>query len=290
MDEEGLGPGESTQPVVVPTPSELRERGKFMALLVYRPLDGGELQRIAGIADTEDYARAEAYDAMSAGLGQVQTIAPDSPAVRLFINAASHMHDLRQALSALESADGTNDDDIARHLRVYAVVAYGRTYGSNSRPDLATFVELSDADIELTARLKVIRNRYAAHSENGMTITKPVLDLQKEPDGTITIQQVSGITIDSPMPRSFLAEFTEMLRRVIGHLTAALQPLKDAVREELTAEQVAAAFENPQPLQFVSAPVAEWEPDTRRPPYPASRISQVHMDRGEQTIIASITR
>ena len=290
MDEEDLGPGESTEPVVVPAPPDLRDRGEFMALLVYRPMDGGELQRIARLADTEDYARAEVSQAMRAGLGQVQTMAPDSPAVRVFIDASSHMHDLRQALSALGSADATDDTNIAGQLRVYAVVAYGRTFGSNSRPDLATFVELSTADTDLTARLKVIRNRYAAHSENGMTITTPLLDLEKELDGGITIQQVSGITVDSPIPHSFLAEFAEMLRRVIDQLTAALQPLKDAVRAELTAEQVATAFDDPQPLQFVPVSVAEWEPTTRRPPYPASRLAAVHVDTGEQTFNATITR
>lgn len=290
MDEEDLRPGESTEPVVKPAPAELRDRGEFMALLVYRPLDGGDLQRIAGFADTEEYARAEVRESMRAGLDQVQTMAPDSPAVRVFINAASHMHDLRQALSALESADGTNDDIIARQLRVYAVVAYGRTYGSRSRPDLATFIELSEADTERTAQLKAVRNRYAAHSENGMTITNPVLDLQKELDGFITVQQVSGITIDSPMPHSFVAGFAEMLRRVIVQLTTALQPLKDAVRADLTAEQIAAVFECPQPLQFVPVPVTEWEPDTRRPPYPSSRLSEVHMDTGEHAFIPSITR
>jgi len=290
MNEEDLGPGESTEPVVRPTPPELRHRGEFMALLAYRPLDGSDLQRIAGIADTEDYARAEVFQEMRAGLGQVQTMAPDSPTVRVFINAASHMHDLRQALGALESADGTDDTSVAGQLRVYAVVAYGRTFGSNSRPDLATFVELSEADTELTARLKVIRNRYAAHSENGMTITNPLLDLQRELDGSITIQQVSGITVDSPMPHSFVAEFADMLPRVIDQLTITLQLLKDAVRAELTDEQVADVFDDPQPLQFVTVPVTEWEPGTRRPPYPASRRSAVHMDTGEQTFNASITR
>jgi hypothetical protein len=290
MNEEDLGPGESTAPVLVPTPPELSDRGAFMAMLVYRPLHGGELQCIAGIADTEDYALAEVFRAMRAGLGQVQTLAPNSPAVRGFIRAASHMHDLRQALGALEPAAATDDTNIAGQLRVYAVVAYGRTFGSNSRPDLATLVGLSAADTDLTARLKLIRNRYAAHSENSMTITNPLLDLQKELDGSITIQQVSGITVDSPMPHSFVAEFAELLRRVIDQLTAALQLLKDDVRAELTTEQVAKVFDDPQPLQFVTVPVAEWEPGTRRPPYPASRLSAVHMDMGEQTLNASITR
>ena len=262
-----------------------------MAMLTFRPLDGGELQCIAGLADTEDYARAEVYQAMRAALGQVQTMAPDAPAVRTFIKAASHMHDLRQALGALESAEASRDTSVAGQLRVYAVVAYGRTYDSRARPDLATFVELSLEDVALTARLKVIRNKYAAHSENGMTITNPLLDLQRELDGSITVQEVRGITVETPMPTPFVAEFADMLRGLIEQLTAALQPLKAAVREELTPEQVAAVFADPQPLQFVVAPVAAWEPNGRRPAYPASRFSPVHIDRDEDgTLNASITR
>lgn len=274
-----LAPGESTDPIIVPAPPELRARGAFMALLTFRPLDGGEMQRIAGLAETEAYARAEVLQAMRAALGQVQTMAPDTPAVRIFIKAASHMHDLRQALGALESADASEDTSVAGQLRIYAVVAYGRTYDSRARPDLATFVELTPEDAAMTARLKVIRNRYAAHSENGMTITNPLLDLQRELDGTITVQQVSGITVDSPMPHRFIVEFTDMLRRLVDQLTAALQPLKAAVVEELSDEQLRTVFDDPQPLQFVTASVEEWEPNGRRPAYPASRFAPVHMDR-----------
>ncbi|TFC06538.1 hypothetical protein [Cryobacterium sp. MDB2-33-2] len=290
MTEENLAPGESGDPVVVPTPQRLRQRGEFMASLTFRPLDSGELQRIASFADTEDYARVEVLSAMRTALGQVQTMAPDSPAVRTLIKAASHMHDLRQARGALESADATDDASVAAQLRVYAVVAYGRTFGSNARPDLATFVELSPRDSELTARLKVVRNKYGAHSENDMTTTTPLLDLQKEVGGNISILQVTGITVDSPMPHSFVTEFAEMLSHIIEQLTAALQPLKSAVREDLTREEITAVFDDPQPLQFVTVPVAEWEPNARRPAYPASRFSPVHMDTGQETLNASITR
>lgn len=290
VTDDDLAPGESTEPEVVPAPDEYRDHGEFMAVLSYRPLDGGEVQRIASIGTTEAYARAEVHMAMRQALGQVQTMAPDSPAVRTFIAAASHMHDLRQALGALESADAIDDTTVAGHLRVYAVVAYGRTYGSNARADLATFIEMSPEDAALTARLKTTRNKFAAHSENSMTVTTPILDLQKELDETITIVQVSGITVGTPMPHPFVADFVEMLRRLIDQLQAALQPLKDVVRAELTPEQVAEVFNNPQPLQFITPPVAEWEPSGRRPAYPASHLSPVHMDTGEQTYNASITR
>jgi hypothetical protein len=278
MPDKDLAPGQCTEPTIVRAPPDFLDRGRFMALLTFRPFDGGELQSIAGFAETADYARAEVYGVMRAALGQVQTLAPDSPAVRAFINAASHMHDLRQALGALEAADASTDTSVAGHLRVYAVVAYGRTYGSRARPDLGAFLELSDEDAALTRRLKITRNKYAAHSENGMTITTPLLDLQRELDGRITIQQVTGVTVDAPMPAPFIAGFAGMLHRLIEQLTAALQPLKRSIQEELTPDQVSEAFKDPQPLQFVVAPVAEWEPDGRRPAYPASRFSKVRID------------
>jgi hypothetical protein len=285
-----LAPGESTAPEVVPAPDQYREYGDFMAVVSYRPLDGSEVQQVGTVATTEAYARAEVQEHVRAALGQVQTMAPDSPAVRTFIAAASHMHDLRQALGALESADAIEDTTVAGHLRVYAVVAYGRTYDSRARADLATFIEMSPEDVALTARLKTTRNKFAAHSENSMTVTTPILDLQKELNGSINIVQVSGITVGTPMPYPFVAEFAAMLRRLIDQLQAALQPLKDMVRAELTPEEVAAVFANPKPLQFVPAPVAEWEPSARRPAYPASHLSPVHIDTGEQTFNASLTR
>ena len=166
----------------------------------------------------------------------------------------------------------------------------GKPHHSRGRNHLATFVKLSPQDSELTDRLKVVRNKYGGHSEYDMTTTTPLLDLQREVGGNITIQQVTGITVDSPMAHAFVTEFAEMLSRIIEQLTAALQPLKSAVREDLTREEVAAVFDDPQPLQFVTVPVAEWEPNARRPAYPASRFSPVHMDTGQETLNASITR
>jgi len=291
VTEADLAPGENTEPLVELAPAELADRGAYLATLTFRPFDGSDVQRIAKLAATEDYARAAAYEAMHAALGQVQTMAPDTPAVRTFINAASHMHDLRQALGALESAQASTDTNVVGKLRLYAVVAHGRTYGSHARPDLAKFIVLSPGDAATTARLKVVRNKHGAHSENSMAVTTPVLDLQREVDGSITIKQVSGITVEAPMPASFVSEFTSMLHRLIEQLTAALQPLKNAIRVELTSKQLRAVFDNPQPLQFVVTPVAEWEPDGRRPAYPSSRFSPVHLDSGDDSSFnASITR
>jgi hypothetical protein len=287
MPDRDLAPGQSTEPTVVRAPNELVNHGRFVARLTFRPFDGGEVQRIAGFGDTEDYARAEVHHAVREALGQVQTMAPDTPAVRTFISAASHMHDLRQAHGALEAAEASKDSALAHQLRAYAVVAFG----SQARPDLGSFVQLSDRDADLTARLKIIRNKYGAHSENSMTVTTPLLDLQRELDGGITLKQVTAVTVDSPMPASFIALFADMLNRLIEQLTAALQPLKQSIQAELRPAQIADAFSEPQPLQFVVAPVADWQPEGRRPAYPTSRFSSFHVDPCDDgKINATLTR
>lgn len=270
-----LQPGESTDPVVVTAPPELRGHGAVMATLSYRPLDGGEVQQLVGYASTEDYAVAEVHQALDAALGRVQTTAPDTPAVRKFIDAASHMRDLRDALGALEAAEAASDQTVAKKLRVYAVVAYGRTYGSHARSDLAKFVDLSPDDASLTVRLNTTRNKFAAHSENSMTVTHAMLDLQRHPDGTTTVEQVRGMTMSTAMPLEFLAEFAAMLERLIEQLTTSLRTMQAFVSRSLTDAQITEAFENPKPLQLVAAPVSEWEPSGRRPAYPASHLTRV---------------
>lgn len=288
MTEANLVHGDSSDPVATATTEEFRHLGAYTATITYRPLDGGEPLRIEKFADTEDEAISDVVEAALENLGQVQTMAPDSPAVRTFINAASHMRDLRQALETLEAA--SVNASVANHLQVYAVVAYGRTFGSNARPDLSTFVSLSPQDVSLTAQLKTIRNKYAAHSENSMCTTTPVLELHKQVDGTIEIVEVFGITVDSSIPQSFIIEFAEMLPRLIEQLTSALQPLKDAIRDELTQQTRSVAFDNPQPMQFVITPLAEWEPALRRPGYPASRLAPVYMEIDQMSLEATIAR
>lgn len=291
MADDDLAPGAIADPVTTPAPPEYQHLGSFMAVVAFRPADGSDVQRYAGFAETEQYARAEVLTAVHNALGMVQTMAPDTPQVRVFIAAASHMHDLRQASDALASAAASDNATTAMQLRTFAVLAYCRTYASKARADLETFITLSPAQADLSARLKTIRNKYGAHSENNMTVTVPVLDLQRDLDGTIRVEQVSGITAETPMPAEFIAEFESMLSELINQLTAALPPLQDAVRAGLTIDAVNEAFSNPQPLRVVRAALDEWEPTGRRLSYPDSPVTPVQVTHGgSSTVHLTITR
>jgi hypothetical protein len=150
------------------------------------------------------------------------------------------MRDLREAKQAIESAALAEESKVARLLRTYAVVAYGRTYGSRARPDPSTYVVMPDADAALTARLKVLRNKAAAHSENDMTVTYPVMDIERADEATVTVERILAITLGSPIPAPFVIAFDEMLDRLIEQLTVALEPMKAVIAAELTQEQLVA--------------------------------------------------
>jgi hypothetical protein len=272
-----IEPGERDRPSVSRTAETERHHGEWVATIRYRPHDGGPAETVRRFATTEQYAIAEVQEAVNAALGQVQTMVPDSPPVRRFIAAASHMHDLREAKQAIQSAALAEDSKVARYLRIYAVVAYGRTYGSRARPDLSTYVAMSDADAALTARLKVLRNKAAAHSENDMTVTFPVMDLERADEATVTVERILAVTLGSPIPAPFVIAFGEMLDRLIEQLTDALEPMKAMIAAELTQEQLVSVHRSPERVQLVPARVDEWEPTDRRPDYPASRLSPVHV-------------
>ncbi|GAA4155984.1 hypothetical protein GCM10023068_39810 [Leifsonia shinshuensis] len=208
---------------------------------------------------------------------------PHSAAVEKFIEAASHMHDLRQAASALEKTHSTDDVDMIRFLRSYAVVTYSRTRGSNVRPDLDKFITFSEEDLELSSQLKTLRNKFAAHSENRMLTTTPVVDLRRQPDGTIAVDRVFALTVETPIPHEVIESFEVMLDRIIAQLTDALLPLKAAIAHEISQEVAEDMLANPKRLQFVPAPVSDWSPDGRRPRYPSSPFAPVYIVPGSAT-------
>ncbi|MBO1741651.1 hypothetical protein [Leifsonia sp. TF02-11] len=262
-----------------------------MAELEYRPLDGGPIQAVEMHGPSEEIARTELLEWVRATLGQVQSMAPRSPAVEKFIEAASHMHDLRQAAKALEKANSAKGTDIARFLRSYAVVTYSRTRGSNVRPDLDKFIALGADDIALSAQLKTLRNKFVAHSENRMLTTTPIVDLRRQPDGAIAVDEVFGITVETPIPHEVIRNFEAMLERLIAKLTHALTPLKAEVTAEISQVDAEEMLAHPKRLQFIPVPVSDWSPDGARPRYPKSQFAPVHIvPSGETSTQVTITK
>ncbi|QIZ99428.1 hypothetical protein [Leifsonia sp. PS1209] len=278
-----LAPGEYTDPVVEPSPVEEQHRGAWQATVHFRKLDGDEVQwELCAYGDSEEVARLTAIAAVDDERGMhVQTMGYDSPAVRTYIAAASHMHDLRRALSALECAAVLEDNTAKGHLRAQAVSVYGRTWNSNARPDLADIIEFSEADVELTESIRILRNRFTVHSENSMTTTVPLFDLERQPDGAVSLEEVRSATFEHPLPEAFVEGLHQMLERLAEQLTARLKELKQPIVDEVTPEMLSELFQHPELVQVRAVAAADWSPDDRRPPFPSSRFRDVHIVEGE---------
>lgn len=290
---EQLPPGAYADPVVVRSPPEAQHAGAWQATVSFRKLDGEDVQyELRTVGETEEAARRNAVAAVDQERGtHVQTMGFDTAAVRRYIAAASHMHDLRRATSALEAADSTDDTSAQEHLRVQAVSIYGRTWGSNARGDLAEYIELSAADADLTETVRILRNRFAVHSENSMTTTVPLFDLHRQADDQVVLSAVRSVTFEHSLPHDFVEKMRAMLARLAEQLTEALETLKRPIIGEATPEMLAALFQRPELIQMRAVAADDWSPDDRRPPFPASRFRDVHMVPGnEGSTSATLTR
>ena len=279
---EQLSPGAYSDPIVAPSPAGEQDHGAWRAVASFRTLDGEEVQwELHAWGDTEDAAYQAAIAAIDQKRGtQVQTMGSDSQAVRKYVAAASHMHDLRQALMAIEAAAATDDVDIQRHLRAQAVNIYGRTWGSKVRDDLTSYVEFSKADTELTDSMRILRNRFAGHSENTMTVTVPLFDLERQSDGSVELVKIRSMTFEQPLPHDLVDRLRQMIEDLIDQLTEALQMLKRPIFEEATPEMLESLFQRPELVQMRAVSMDAWSPDDRRPPFPSSLFRDVHIIPG----------
>ncbi|MCC2030534.1 hypothetical protein KEC56_13625, partial [Microbacterium sp. YMB-B2] len=133
-----------------------------------------------------------------------------------------------------------------------------------------------------------LTNRNVAHSENSMTVTTPMIDLQRsqERDGEVSVVGAWSITRESSMPSIFVEEFRGLLERLVDQLTVVLRPMKLAVMAEIGPEQAAELHRSPRLFQFTAVEVSEWTPDDRRPGFPASRFAPIHTPAGGTATVA----
>ena len=268
------------------------EDGAWVATATFIPIEDEEsLYEVHGYgASAEEAERASVAGLHEHRGNRVQTMVVDSEQARRFIEASGHVHELQQALKALDLADATEDVDAQRFLRAHAVTLYGRTFGSNVRRGLSSFITISEADSVTHGSLRMLRNKNVAHSENFMTVTTPAVDLVRAPTGDIEVDVVWSLTRESGMPAPFADKFRELLIRSLTLLREALAPFRDEVRNALTIADRAELFQRPQPLQFVPVPVSEWQPAHVRSRFP-SHLAPVHIDPGmEVSTVLTIDR
>ncbi len=276
---ENLRVGEYIGPVVSPVSEGDGAPSGYQGKVWFAPLDGQELVYELTVQDaTPEGARSVALQELDRARGAVvQSMTQDGPAAQRLIEAASHEYELGQALCVLDAADRSSDGDAARFLRVHAVNIYGRTWGSNARSDFSKFVDFSADDLQLHKKLKLLRNKYTAHSESSMTVTVPLVNLQRGVGGDVETLDVATITSESSWPPSFTASFRAMLERLREALQARLPILNAAVIDEIDREQRDELFQRPERVQMDPRAVVDWEPGEKRQRFPVSRMIPVYM-------------
>jgi hypothetical protein len=196
----------------------------------------------------------------------------DSPDARLFIELSSYGADLTEARHALDLAvqgkqEGSPLAEAVPHLVGFAVVAYCRTVlHSNVRGRLTDHVTVPEELIVVHDHVRAFRNATIAHSQSELAVTYPTAFL--EPD-TLEVQYVGAATVISPLPFPVVEKFRALVAVMEELLDVVIQPVRARLEDDLRAmdPRERAAGAHPTVLEKLAS---EFEPRTRRPPYPTS--------------------
>lgn len=196
----------------------------------------------------------------------------DSPDARLFIELSSYGADLTEARHALDLAAQSTEEgsplaDARAYLVGFAVVAYCRTIlHSNVRGLLTDHVTVPSGLIAVHDQMRAFRNATIAHSQSELAVTYPVGVLEAD---TREVQFVAAATIVSSLPLPLVERLRNLVVAMEQLLDAAIQPVRERLEEGLRAmdPRELAAGKQPKVLEKLAA---EFEPRTKRPPYPTS--------------------
>jgi hypothetical protein len=191
---------------------------------------------------------------------------PDSPDARLFVELSSFGADLSQARHALSLA-AEGGDDVREFLLGFAVVAYCRTVlPSNVRGRLTDYISIPDGLLDVHDQVRSFRNGTIAHSQSDLSVTYPVGVLDSL---TLDVRDVVAGTVTSSLPRLVTARFETLVEAMEGLLDAAIEPVRARLRRALgqVDPHLLIAADRPRVIERFEH---EFEPRTRRRPYPRS--------------------
>lgn len=196
----------------------------------------------------------------------------DSADARLFIELSSYGSDLTEARHALELAvqgkeEGSPLAEAMPYLVGFAVVAYCRTIlHSNVRGRLTDHVTVPAEFIVVHDQVRAFRNATIAHSQSELAVTYPTAFL--EPD-TLEVQYVGAATVTSSLPLPLVEKFRTLVAVMEELLDVVIQPVRARLQDDLRAmdprERAGSA-----PPTVLERLALEFEPRTKRPPYPTS--------------------
>lgn len=196
----------------------------------------------------------------------------DSSDARLFIELSSYGADLTEARHSLDLAakgeeEGSPLAAAAPYLVGFAGVAYCRTtLHSNVRGRLTDHVTVPRELIAVHDHVRAFWNATIAHSQSELAMTYPVGVLEAD---TLEVQFVAAATVVSSLPRPLVESFRTLVVVMEGLLDAAIDPVRKRLEEGLRAmdPRERAAGAQPNVLEKLAE---EFEPRTKRPPYPTS--------------------
>ncbi|RZS57732.1 hypothetical protein EV141_1451 [Microcella putealis] len=214
---------------------------------------------------------------------QKQVIVPDSPEVRRLAALGSLNADLTEAALALglvsEYTEADNDHDRAlyRQLLALAVVVYGRAQTkSGARKALWSYVTVPPNLESTHDQVMKFRNRTIAHSESENESTYVMADLASD-GGPITVERALVITAASPSPRTFVHRFQALVAELQVLLRTKIEVARAAVIALIDTQQSGDLWREGRQPQLVPRLISDWDPDTRRPPYPTSHEIPVYL-------------
>ncbi|SLK00896.1 hypothetical protein [Arthrobacter sp. P2b] len=198
---------------------------------------------------------------------------PDSADARLFVELSSYGADLAEARHALDLAiesrgEGSPLEDATAYLIAFAVVAYCRTYfPSNIRKPLTDHIDIPDELSEIHQLVGAFRNTTIAHSQSKLATTFPLGVLDGE---TLRVRDVTAATISQTLPPPLVDRFHKLVTAADDLLYEATEQIRQSLIEDLRGSDIETMVRQGAQLQTVDAMDADFNPRTRRPPYPTS--------------------
>lgn len=198
---------------------------------------------------------------------------PDSADARLFVELSSYGADLAEARHALDLAiksrgESSQLEDAAPYLIAFAVIAYCRTYfPSNVRKPLTDHIDIPDEVSDTHRLVGAFRNTTVAHSQSKLATTFPVGVLDAE---TLCVRDVTAATVSQTLPPPLVERFHKLVALVDDLLFEVIEPVRQRLVEHLSGSNLETMLIEGGQLPTVEATDADFNPRTRRGPYPTS--------------------
>lgn len=198
---------------------------------------------------------------------------PDSEDARLFVELSSYGADLAEARHALDLAinsrgEGSQIEDAAAYLIAFAVVAYCRTYfPSNVRNPMTNYIDIPDDLAEVHRLVGAFRNTTVAHSQSKLATTFPVGVLDVE---TLRVRDVTAATVSQTLPLPLVERFRKLVAILDDLLFEVTEPVRQRLVEHLSGSDLETMVIDGGQLQTVEAMDTDFNPRTKRGPYPTS--------------------